>query len=527
MIWRTSGVVSFCLLVCFTWNPFVALAQQLQADLEVNSEVKHDVSPPVRTLAAHAARPNRVRIVEDDPIEFLKSSHNPTKSDPVVQTAASTQLTATIVQNFDGLASNGYQVPDNNGAVGLTQFVETVNSQYAVYDKTNGARISGPASLQSIWSGFGGLCESGGTPFDPIVLYDRAAGRWFVSQLIEATDLSSFMECIAVSTTADATGSYARYGYSFGKLNDYPKFGIWPDAYYGSYNMYTMPDHTFVGVKVCAYDRAAMLAGQTAKAVCFQRQKSDWNLLPSDLDGNTAPPAGSPNYYLELAKPLPSTTLNLYQFHVDFSKPSKSTFTGPTPISIAPWERLCPTKIVCIPQPAPGEKVDAIGYHLMNRLSYRNFGDHETLVVSHTVDSGNMIAGIRWYEIRGPFTAPVVFQQGTYAKSAKNLWMGTMATDKNGDIALGMNASSKHFKPSVMITGRVPTDALGTMQSLTTAWAGTGVQTHDFNRWGDYASMAVDPADDCTFWYTSQYYKTTGNGTWNTRVVAFKFPGCN
>lgn len=500
-------------------------AQQVQTNPTVVQEIRHDISPPVRSFPA---KPESARgLVEDDPVEFPASEpFVETVSDPVVQKPGAPVLNATVVLNFKGLAWNGYQAPDNNGAAGSTQFVETTNGQYAVYDKTNGALLFGPATLQSIWTGFGGLCESGGTPFDPIVLYDRAANRWFISQLIESADLTKFLECIAVSRTPDATGSYARYAYSFGRLNDYPKFGIWPDAYYASYNMYTMPDRTFVGAKVCAYDRAAMLAGESARAICFQRKLADWNLLPSDMEGTVPPPAGSPNYYLELAKPMPSTTLKLFRFHADFAKPANSTFAGPISVTTAPWVRLCVNKISCIPQPAPGEKVDGIAYHLMYRLAYRNFGDHEALFATHTVDSGNQIAGIRWYEIRSPLSSPFVFQQGTYAKAAKHLWMGTMASDKNGNIAVGMNTSSTNIMPSVAITGRTPSDALGTLQSLKTVWSGTGVQNKNSNRWGDYSSLVVDPADDCTFWYTSQYFKTTGHA-WKTRIVAFRFPDCN
>lgn len=506
----------------------LALAQETPRHPSVMYEVKHDISAPVDSLLhSQMGMPAPSQRLAEDPNEVLFASGSRAAGpDSVVQRQAGSKFQASVILNFDGLASNGYAVPDGNGSVGATQFVETTNGQYAVYNKTNGALVFGPVPLSTIWTSFGGLCESGGTQFDPIVLYDKAAGRWFISQLIENSTNTAFMECIAVSTTADPTGSYARYGFSFGStLNDYPKFGIWPDAYYASYNMYRNGTQ-FIGAKACAYNRTAMLAGHAASAVCFQRTAADWNLLPADQDGNTPPPAGSPNYYVELPTPLPSTALKLYQFHVDFSHAANSTFTGPTSIPIASWTRLCGTTIACIPQPSPGQKVDGMGYRLLNRLAYRNFGDHETLLATHNVDSAGGIAGIRWYEIRSPHSAPIVFQQGTYSRPTSYIWMGTLATDKNGDIGMGMNSSSMTMKPSVLITGRVPSDPLNTLESLLTVLTGAGVQTNDANRWGDYSSISVDPVDDCTFWYTSQYYKTTGSN-WNTRIVSFKFDGCN
>ena len=388
----------FFFLLCFA---SLSLAADLRSKPTVIRETKHDVSLPARDLV-HMGKPvHESRVLQAEEEEALPASNihsSSTGSDKVVQQAATLMTSAsalapTTLLNFDGLASNGYEVSDSNGAVGAAQFVETTNGQYAVYDKSAGTLLLGPAALTSLWTGFGGLFETGGTPFDPIVLYDKAAGRWFISQFVEDSTLTSFIECIAVSTTSDATGSFARYGFSSGTtLNDYPKFGVWPDAYYSSVNTYAN-GVTFSGAQVCAYDRTAMLHGQAATAVCFQKSGTSF-LLPSDLDGGTPPAAGSPNYFVKLASPLPSTSLKLYKFHVDFKNPLNSRFIAPVTIPIESWVRLCPTTIVCIPEPYPGEKVNSINHHLMYRLAYRNFGDHEALVVTHTVDSGGGVAGV-------------------------------------------------------------------------------------------------------------------------------------
>ena len=212
---------------------------------------------------------------------------------------------------------------------------------------------------------------------------------------------------------------------------------------------------------------------------------------------------------------------DLYKFHVDFKTPNKSTFTGPSKIAIKPWKQ-----VNSITEPKPGEALDSLGDRLMYRLAYRKFSDHEVLTAAHSVDRGDGAAGIRWYEIRTPSTIPALFQQGTFVDPGKvSVWMPGMAMDKVGNIALGLSRASSAVKPGVSMTGRVPTDPVGTTGIALTVIAGTGVQQGDGGRWGDYTSMSVDPLDDCTFWFTTEYGKTTGSN-WATRVVSAKFPTC-
>lgn len=239
---------------------------------------------------------------------------------------------------------------------------------------------------------------------------------------------------LAVSTTSDATGTYNQYAFSIPGNNfpDYPKLGVWPDAYYATFNMFTQH---FLGAMACAYDRTNMLAGNPATAICLQQPSNVSGLLPSDLDGKTLPPAGSPNFVVGLAD---SSDLNFFRFHVDFANPANSTFTGPALISVAPFSEICNRSVTlaCIPEPPPGQKLDAISDRLMYRLAYRNFGDHESLVANHTV-SGGALAGVRWYEIRNPSGTPLIFQQGTVVDPSTNFWMGSIAMDQAGDVALG------------------------------------------------------------------------------------------
>lgn len=500
----------------------------------VSQDVKHDVSPPFSQMAStaptHAGSRQQQALVAQPTGPALSNA----QPEPVAQPLSTALSGVTVGLNFDGQNDNDtlnllgekFVPPDTNGAVGATQFVQIVNVTMAVYDKGTGARVLGPALISSIWTGFGGPCEAGNGG-DPVVLYDQLGGRWLVSQLQFNSSFTSNQQCIAVSTSADATGSYNRYEFDFGgTLPDYPKFGVWPDAYYYSSNSFVpfAGTFSFLGAQACVFDRAAMLAGSAASKICFQNPPSVASLLPSDLDGNTLPPAGQPNFFLDIAD---SQDLNIFQFHVDFAIPADSTFTGPTLIAVAPFTEICARAInlSCIPEPIPGERVDGLGDRLMFRLAYRNFGDHESLVVNHTI-KGGALAGVRWYEIRSPLASPFVFQQGTVVDPDTDFWMGSIAMDKAGNMALGFSASSLSLDPSVFLVGRAPTDPPGTMSGPTVLVAGGGVQEMSFHRWGDYSSMAIDPNDDCTFWYTQEYYKTSGSFNWTTRISSFKFASC-
>jgi uncharacterized repeat protein (TIGR01451 family) len=327
---------------------------------------------------------------------------------------------------------------------------------------------------------------------------------------------------VAVSTTSDATGSYNRYAFSYSNFDDYPKMSVWPDAYYVTFNMFgPAPIFPFLGADACAYDRTAMLNGQTATQVCFQQGSSVGSLLPSDLDGPTSPPAGSPNFMMNFGV----NSLNLFKFHVDFATPANSTFTGPTSIPVAAFTPLCNGGRGCVPQSGTNTRLDSLADRLMHRLAYRNFGDHESLVVNHAV-AVDTSSGVRWYEIQNPNGTPSVAQQSTFAPDASFRWMGSMAMDANGDIALGYSVSSSNTFPSIAFAGRLASDPASTLGAETSIIDGAGAQLNGLTRWGDYSAMQIDPVDDCTFWYTTEYLKNSGSFNWNTRIANFKFPTC-
>jgi hypothetical protein len=425
--------------------------------------------------------------------------------------------------NFDGMGVSGrWPTPDANGAVGSTEFVQAVNAMFAVYDKSTGALLYGPVGFAKPWKALSGLCGTTGEG-DPVVQYDKAAERWVFTKHAYNTG-GPYYECVAVSTTPDALGSYNLYAYQLPNLfPDYPKLAVWPDAYYLSIDQQDPRNgYAYAGVLVCALDRVSMLAGAPADAQCFQLSPNlGHSLLPSDLDGSTPPPPGSPNYFMNLT----ANALNVWQFHVDWAVPSNSTFTGPVTLPVTHFSEACNGGI-CVPQLGTANTVDALGDRLMYRLAYRNFGGHESLVVNHSVTTSSGNVGVRWYEIRNPGgNPPSMYQQATFAPDSNWRWMGSVAMDSAGDIALGYSVSSTSMVPAVRYTGRLSSDAVNTMENETSIIEGQGTEEAD-RRWGDYTAMTTDPVDDCTFWYTNEYYQSSGKN-WNTRIASFKFPTCN
>ena len=485
--------------------------------------VGYDVSAPLADIfaSAPAEAPAGRRVIPlRHPPQPTPSPLSTPAEDLALQQTSLPLVSAKLALNFDGISADGGAPPDTNGSAGATQFVQIVNTEYAVYDKTTGALIVGPTAIHNIWSGFSGDCADGDGG-DPVVLYDKADGRWVVGQ-INANDNAY---CLAVSTTSDATHTYYRYEFRTpnGNLPDYPKLGVWSDAYYWTANIFS--GNKFLGAMRCAFDRAKMLGGGAANAICFQQDPRVANLLPSDLDGSTQPPGAEPNLYLTFVAP---STLNIYKFHADFINPSNSTFTGPTAVPVNPFAEACEGGI-CIPQAGTGQKLDSLGDRLMYRNAYRNLSGTEYLVVNHSVNVGSgksSYTGVRWYQIANPNGTPVVAQQGTFAPDSSYRWMGSTAMDKAGDIAVGYSVSSGTIHPAIRYAGRVPTDPANMLEAEATIFEGNGSQTGGLKRWGDYSSMSIDPVDDCTFWYTTEYIPSNGKFNWHTRIASFKFPGC-
>jgi len=504
--------------------------------VQVGASYHNDVSPPLREMPVWSESDLR-RGGERDANENPKVPYRHIDSfDPVVQNAHVADLgfpgvnIPVPIRTFDGIPFPGVGCncapPDTNGAVGLTQYVQIVNEGYQVFDKSTGNSVLGPNSISSIWSGFGGVCQSGGKG-DPVMLYDHLANRWLISQFAGSGGAVTD-ECVAISTTSDATGSYNRYGFHLGtNFFDYPHLSVWPDAYYMSMNVFNASGTTYLGPQPFAFDRTKMLAGQAATFISpvGPLGGSIDPFLPADLDGSTLPPTGAPNTFVGFPGQATNPNYTTYHFHVDFVTPANSTFTTFASPPAAGFTALCPTTRACVPQNGvtSANNLDGIGDRLMFRLAYRNFGNHESVVGTYSVSSGG-VAGLRWFELRNVTSGPVtVYQQSTYQPDTTWRWMGSAAMDGQGNLAIGFSASSSSIHPQLRYAGRLATDPINALtQGEAHLYDGAGSQTGSGNRWGDYSSLTIDPVDDATFWYTNEYYSSTTSYNWRTRIGSFK-----
>ncbi|MDH3588373.1 MAG: hypothetical protein OEQ74_03095 [Gammaproteobacteria bacterium] len=442
--------------------------------------------------------------------------------------AKTSRAFSSTILNFDGQGFSGVNPPDTVGDIGANYYIQMINggggALVTVYDKTDGSVASGPFALDTLWPGAGNCASGLG---DPVVLYDDLADRWFLSEFSS----SGNRICMYVSQTADPiVGGWYAYEISAPGFPDYPKYAVWPDAYYVSSNESSPAAY--------AIDRTAMLNGLAASVQRFTA--SDLGgfgfqaLQAADVDGPAAPPAGSPGIFMrhndtEAHGPsgFPAEDfLEIFEFDVDFVTPGNSTFTGPIQISIAEIDsELCGFfAFACFPQPGTGTQLDPLREVIMHRLVYRNFGSHETLVGSLVTDvSGTNQGGVRWFELRKVGAgAWSLFQEGTYAPDADSRFMSSIAMDEAGNIAIGYNVSSSSQFPSLRYAGRLAGDPAGTLPQGENVII-NGSASNGSNRYGDYSSLNVDPVDDCTFWWTGEYNSVS---SWSTRIASFRFDAC-
>ncbi len=434
------------------------------------------------------------------------------------------------------VTANKQIVPDTSGAVGPTQFVQFVNDSFVVFNKSDGSVAYGPADGNTLWQALGAPCSTSPN-LDETVEFDKLANRWVVMMPVFT---NPDQLCVAVSTTSDATsGGWNLYDFPTPgrQMPDYPKLAVWPDAYYVTYNQGR--NLVFIGAAACALDRNSMLTGAAATMQCFTNISTSYgSMLPGDLDGTTAPPVGSPGYFLNFDGD--DQSLDLWQFHVNWATPEQNDIdrAGEHPSGgIHRGLRRDVTELnyttgACIPQSGTPQMLDSYGDRVMYRLAYRNLGAYQTLLVNHavTVRTSGTQTGIRWYELQNTGPGFRQYQQGTYAPDSNYRWMGSIAMDKSGDIALGYSVSSGTMSPSIRYTGRVPSNPLGHMERMRSMCCPrreipTASQTNTY-RWGDYSTLVIDSTDDCTFWYTTEYHPTSASKHWGTRIASFSFQSC-
>ena len=506
-----------------------AQAQQTVMIPTIDRPVYFDVSPPLRDMIK-SDLPKLDASWKDGVIknyfkQVMKNQQEaPGFRDPGLQDQNGYLPSDTTIQNFEGMGNiSGAVPPDTHGEVGLNHFFQVVNCAYSVYNKS-GNRILGPLASSSVWSGMPNNDNSG----DAIVLYDEQANRWLFSQfsLPNGSSTAPFYQMIAVSQTADPTGSWYRYEYEFSKMPDYPKFGVWPDGYYMSANLFM---GSWAGNGAYSFERAAMLVGNPeAQRISFTLSPGGEgfiSLLPSDCDG-TFPVAGTPNYFT-YARLGGTQRLGIYEFHSDWLTPTNSTFGNITylPVNGFSFSGEAGNGIT---QKDSDKKLETLADRLMYRQQFRKFNGYSSMVLNHTVDGTAGKAGVRWYELRNTGTGWSIYQQATYSPADNNSrWMGSIAQDTAGTIAMGYSVSSSNIYPAIRYTGRMKNDPLGQMtMAEKTIINGGGSQTGSWSgrsRWGDYSGISIDPSAPTTFWFTTEYYGITSASNWQTRIASFTF----
>jgi len=510
-----------------------------------------DVSPPLVDLATRASTLFGVKeadneVSENDQLPAFRIVRSDL-ADPVVQSelptlqslapGGFTPAAPATGFNFLGVGSNGLSPSDSNGSVGNNQFVETVNTRYQIWSLNRSTKVAtsvlGPSNINVLWNGFGGACQAQNSG-DPIVVFDKVAGRWLISQFTTGLSGGFYFQCVALSTSANAAGTYTRWAFAVpnGIFGDYPHFGVWSDAYYMMAHGFMNTSGGYVAGLFAAMDRTKMLtlpAGDPTATWQVIQDPSEGGHMPADLDGFAPPPTNAPGIFLSLH----SSGMFIYRMKVDFATPANTVRTLQAIVPVAPSNAACGGG-TCIPQPG-GVNVGSLADRLMFRAAYRNLIDHESLVISHSVDPSvtGVVSGVRWYDFRlsGATDAtcptyPCIYQQGTIADVAngRSRWMSSIAMDRAENILVGYSTTGKTAgveNHSIRYTGRAKPDPLGTM-TVPEATIVTGTANNTNSRWGDYTSMSVDPIDDCTFWYVGQYY--TLAGTWSTQVASAVFP---
>ncbi len=499
----------------------------------VSKATYFDKTRPLRELPLVSPQP-RDRNWEENEIEnesfdreLIKMNPLPEGPDPVWQKTHGQRITNGPFVNFEGVGNrNGVYPPDTDGDVGPDHYFQMINLSFEIFDK-EGNSLYGPADNRTLWSGFIGPWTTTNDG-DPIVIYDELADRWVASQFAINTPNGTYWELIAVSATGDPLGEWYRYAFEYPVFNDYPKMGVWPDGYYFSFNMFG----EYRRVAVSAHERSKMLVGDsTARMILFDFPQNSlpWSFLPADFDG-PQPPEGTPNYFVYASDDAFYPTddqLNLWAFTTDWDNPDSSTFEEIGTLPVEPFDsRLCDApRGRCVHQPDNSPRLESLSDRLMFRLQYRNFGSYQVMLTNHTVDvDGFGHAGIRWYELRNlnDGNGWIIYQQGTYAPDDDHRWMGSIAMDGRGYIALGFSVSSEETYPSIRYTGRSPNDPLGQMTFYEEEiMEGAGSQTGDASRWGDYSMLSIDPSTDTAFWFTTEYMPSTGGVSWHTRIAGF------
>lgn len=479
------------------------------ADFGVTQPLRDIQTKPNAKRKKFHVVPNKLRR-----FEYTNADALPEREDPVLQKSKLRSPSISPIEAWDGIdnTTQGATPPDPSGAAGKNHYVQMVNVAMEVFDKS-GNSLMGPTSLSGV---FPGSANDG----DPIVMYDKFADRWFISQF----QTSSNKILIAVSTSPDPTGTWVHYSYTFDEFPDYPKYSIWNNGYYMTANMGSENAVCFERDKMLAGDPSARMVALTFPDI---ETNGFLSVSPAHADGDVLPADDVPAYMFYFQDDGWATgadRIKVWEMKVDWDDPNSSSIQMTQELNVAPFNTDFDNNWNDLEQPGTAQKLDAVPGAFMYMGQFKNFKTHNSMLLSHTVDvdlTSNKLAAVRWYELRqGTDNQWSVYQEGTFGPNdGESRWMGCVAMDRQGNIGLAYSKTSSTTFPSIHFTGRKKDDTKGEMSiSESTAFVGDGAQT-GVNRFGDYAQMTLDPVDGLTFWYTGEYMGASG---WKTGIFSFQ-----
>lgn len=431
-------------------------------------------------------------------------------SDKVIQRAMGTKALSAPLTNWAGLTGGSCPL-DPTGAVSTSHYIQAINaSPFKIFNKTTGALVGVVRNIGALWS------PATANAGDPIVMYDKYADRWFISQFGDPQQVY-----IAISTTNDPTGTYYTYNFTMPAFTDYLKFSIWADGYYMSSN-----GTNFVNV----FERNAMLTGNPSARVLtanITAPNADfWSPLSGDADG-VLPPLGTPCpliYYTDNGWGGTYTdAVRIHSMTTVWSGTPSLTISAPTTIPVAAFDSSYDTvNWKDVAQGTGTTLIDAIGGATMYRSQWRKWTGYNTLLACWAVKMSAGVYSTKWVELRQDQVTNnwSVYQDAIYAPDGLSRWIASIAMDDNGSIGLSYLCTGKTptaTSPSLRYTGRLSTDPLGQMTfAEQTAAPGAGASGCG-QRVGDYSHTSLDP-DGLTFWHTGMYF----NSGSKTQVYSYR-----
>lgn len=537
---------------------------------EVMRAARFDVSEPMRDIIRNLPDTPTVPETESGliPNIFIKPKNRVNVNSWAVPDYSSVQSAPTgvappaLISSYNGIgnptACGGCIPPDTNGDVSDVHYIQWVNNKFAIYDKVTGAVVQAPTAGNAFFAGFGGKCQTTNSG-DPLALWDAQAKRWVMSQFVTT---APFAQCVAVSATSDPLGAYYRYEFNWPAFGDYPHMGIWTeenrkqDAYLLTTHEFILSPQQFLGASLIAMERDKMLTGDPTAAMVRFAGFDAYGVQAIHLTGPNEAPGGSCPTFVHFD--FAASDYQFWDMCLDWDTPASSTISTPNTVdsdSFFPFFDQIPTPA------GSANYLDSFGSNTMYRATARAFSkdapNRISLVINHVVQANLDQAGVKWVQFNlKPAVEPVgatdrifgdgfggipfptvvpktvltkeTVDSGIYAPDGDYRWMGGIAIDTSGNIGLGYSKSSAILNPQVMYTARRATDTPGTMRGEQSCTAGiaNGAQTDSAQRWGDYSSMSVDPVDQCTFYFTTEYYATSSTRNFSTRICSFKFPDC-